>query len=369
MTRLLAATALAALLTGPLAGAAGAETIRATSGFGPAHIQATDAYPEINARLKEYTNGAWDLQDTPSGLVSPAEMNTALRDGVSEMGTLLLPYFPADYPESSITAELTSLGSSNKVVAAAAAEYVATCAECQAEFARGGQVFTGADATPLYNLLTTKPVRTAADLNGMRIRTGAPYYAALVESLGGSAAQMPSAELFEALSQGVVDGTFSGNHEIIANRLGDVIKYVTEIKAGIFNGAVTASTSYQLWNRMTPEERQALIRAIQHGIAKGLFAFERDAEKARETAGIEFIEPDASLTEARDKFAADYLTRAAGILEGRGIKDAQAKIDRYKGLIDKWEGLTKDVTTPDALAELMYNEIYAKLDFSTYGQP
>lgn len=345
-----------------------ADTIRATSGFGPAHVLATDVYPETAARLKEFTGGRWDMQDTPSGLVAPNEMSAGLRDGVTEMGTLLMPYFPAEFPEASLPSELSIIGKSNLAISSAVTEYVATCPECLAEFARNGQVYLGTDATPPYNLLTMKPVRNLDDMKGLRIRTGARLYAGFVAAMGGEATQIPSSELFESLSQGVIDGTFSGNHEIIANRLGDVIKYVTETEEGVFNGAADATVSKLLWDRMSPEDRVALARASQYGTSKGLYAFLRDAKAAREVPGIEFIPMDATLVAAKEAYNAEQLAGVAKILTDRGVTDAQAKVDRYIALVEKWDGLVTEGMTYEDLAELRYKEIFAKFDMANYGQ-
>ncbi|WP_370050245.1 MULTISPECIES: C4-dicarboxylate TRAP transporter substrate-binding protein [Salipiger] len=362
MTALAVAGALMASTT-----LAQADTIRATSGFGPAHVLATVVYPEIGTRLEEFTDGGWDLQDTPSGLVAPNEMSSGLRDGVTEMGTLLMPYFPAEFPDAALPSELSILGSNNLVISSAVTEYIATCDDCQAEFAQNGQVYLGTDATPPYNLLTTSPVRSTEDLQGMRIRTGAPLYAGFVQAMGGEPTQLPSSELFEGLSQGVIDGTFSANHEIIANRLGDVISYVTEIEEGVFNGAAAGGVSGLLWMRMSEEDRQALARATQYGIAKGLVGFLEDAEKAREIEGIEFIAPDDTLLAAKEAYNEERLAAAADILTERGVEDAQAKIDRYKALIEKWEGLVSTDMSYEELAELRYEEIFSKIDLNTYG--
>lgn len=350
-----------------VASAAGADTIRATSGFGPSHPAAVYEYPEINARLQAFTDGAWDLQDTPSGLVTPTEMSSGLRDGVTEFGSLLIPYFLADYPETGLPSELSILGSSNLVVSSAVTEYVATCADCQAEFLRNGQVYLGSNATPPYNLLSTSPVRSVDDMSGLRIRTGSPLYARFVDVLGGEASQIASSELFESLSQGVIDGTFSADHEIIANRLGDVVQYVTVVNEGVFNGAATATAGNMLWLRMSADERAALARASQYGIARGLYGFNNDAAEAREIPGLEFIEMDDSLRAAKEAFNQSHLENAASILTDRGVTDAQAKIDRYVALIEKWEGLITSGMSYEDLAELRYEEIFSKLEFDAYG--
>lgn len=366
LTMILAGAAAAALLSG----FAKADTIRATSGFGPSHVLATDVYPELFEKLSEFTDGRWSGQDTPSGLVAPNEMNSGLRDGVTEMGALLLPYFVADYPESGLPSELSILGTDLRAVSSAVTEYIVTCEDCLAEFARNGQVYLGSDATPPYDFLSNVAIRTAGDVKGVRIRTGSPLYTSFVEALGGVPVQMQASELFEGLSQGVLDATFSSTPELINARLADVVKFVTEINEGRFNGAAITNVSAILWQRMAPEDRQALARAAQYAIAVGLTGWQQSAEEARKIAkeqGIEYLEPDASLLEARKTFNEKHLAEAASILESRGVTDAAAKIERYKALVEKWDELVKNVKTADELAELRYKEIFSKLDYDSFG--
>ncbi|WP_347312700.1 C4-dicarboxylate TRAP transporter substrate-binding protein [Defluviimonas sp. SAOS-178_SWC] len=362
-----AATLLACSISA-LAASASADTIRATSAFGPNHAIAKDVYPTIFKKLEELTDGRWTGQDTPSGLVAPNEMSTGLRDGVTEFGPLLMPYFIAEYPDSALVAELSMLGSSGQVISAAVTEYVATCEPCQAEFARNGQVYLGSDTTPLYQLLSTKPVKSLDDMKGLKVRSGSPFYAAYIEAMGGVAVQMPSSELFESLSQGVIDATFSSPHEVIANRLGDVVGYVTELNEGVFNGAAVATASKILWDRMDDADRHALAAASQFGLVAGIAGFEAQIREVKDKKLVEFIAPDQAMIDARDQFNADRLAGAAAILEERGVSDAQAKIDRYKALIDKWEGLIKPEMTADEIAALRDQEIWSKMDYAGYGQ-
>lgn len=347
-----------------------ADTIRATSGLGPSHVMATDVYPKLFEKLGEFTDGRWDGRDTPSGLVSLKEMNSALRDGVSEMGVVIMPYFAADYPESSLVNDLGVLGKNNLVISAAATEYVLTCPECLAEFSNSGQVFLGGDSTPTYNFLSTKRIETAEDAAGVRFRTASPVYAAFVESLGGIPVQLSASELFEGLSQGVLEATVSSSADLINARLFEVVKTVTEVEQGVFAGAAITNASKLLWMRMDETDRAALARAAQYGIAEGLFAWVATVEEARKVAteaGVEFVTPDASLKAAQESFTADFLANLPGTLEGRGVSDAQAKIDRFVALVAKWEGLVDGVDTPEAYAELRYNELWANIDYSQFG--
>ena len=354
----------AALSAAPVATA---ETIHAVSSFGPNHPIAVAIYPEISLRLKEFTNGAWDLQDAPAD-VSPNRMGIALRDGTVDFGALVLPYFAADYAEATLPSELSLVSDNSPAISAAVTEYIVTCPECLAEFAKNGQVYLGSDATPPYNLLTVKPIRGVADLSGVRIRTGAPLFADFIKKHGGVPVQLPSSDFADALRRGAVAGTFDSNAELSMNESRKPIGYVTPIELGVYNGAVPAAASHKLWERMTPEARVALVRASQYGIAKGVARFRDEAEAARKLEGITFVEMDDSLKQAKRKFVDGQLSNAARILENRGVTDAQAKIYRYIMLLGKWETLLSQDMTAEDVAKLRYDQIFGKLDMSTYAK-
>lgn len=361
----------AAVLSTAVALPVAAEEIRATSSFGPSHVLATAGYPALFKKLEEFTEGRWTGYDTPSGLLAPNEMNTGLRDGISDMGPIILPYFAADYPESGIVGELSILGTDNRAIASAVTEYIATCAECQAEFARNGHVFLGSDATTNYQFLSSKPIRGLDDMKGLRIRTAGSVFTRFVESMGAEPVQMPSSELFEGLSSGVINATYSSVADLKNAQLYDVVKYVTLIDQGVFNAAAMSNASSMLWARMTPADRQALAHAAQYAQTIGIQSWIDTANEARKTGeekGVEFITPDAAMMAQAAAFRDEHLAGAAATLESRGVKDAAAKIDRYKALLTKWEGLVQSVTTSEDLAELRYAEIWSKLDYTTYGQ-
>lgn len=347
-----------------------ADTIRATSGLGPTHVLATEVYPELFRKLGEFTEGRWDGRDTPSGLVALNEMNAGLRDGVTQLGAVILPYFAADFPESSMPLELAVLGTDNRAISAATTEYIVTCAECVSEFTESGQVFLGMDATTPYNFLSTKPIRTAANVKGLRIRSGGPLFARIIESLGGVPVQMPASELFEGLSQGVIDATFSSTPDLINSRLMDAVGYVTEIETGVFNGAAVVNASGLLWMGMTEEDRASLARAAQYAVVTGLDGWRSTEAQAKEQGAdqvVEFITPDATLKSAVDDFLTAHLETVAQTLTERGVSDATAKVARYQELLAKWEGLVSTVETPEALAELRYEKIWSQIDYADVG--
>ena len=73
-----------------------------------------------------------------------------------------------------------------------------------------------------------RPIRTPADMKGMKIRIQpSPVYKALVEALDASASAIPWADLPTALQQKVVDGQENGVTNILAASLYQYQRYIT----------------------------------------------------------------------------------------------------------------------------------------------
>lgn len=361
---------IAAALAFGIVGTANAETIRATSSFGPKHVLAVSGYPMLFKKLKEFTDGRWTGSDTPSGLLAPNEMNAGLRDGVSEMGPIIIPYFAADYLESGIVGELSMLGTDNRAISSAVTEYIATCGECVKEFSRNGQVYLGSDATTNYQFLSTVKIDSLDDLKGVRIRTAGSAFSSFVQKLGAQSVQLPSTEIFEALSSGVLNATYSSVADLKNAQLYDVVKFVTLVDKGVFNAAALSNVSQVVWDKMTIEDRGALAHAAQYSQAIATYSWRdtsAEAEKIAKERGIIFIKPNADFTTFGDKIRDEHMSTIAEKLSKKGIKNSQSKIDRYSALLKKWEGLVVNVKSADELAELRNTEIWNKIDLKTYG--
>ncbi|ADZ90909.1 C4-dicarboxylate TRAP transporter substrate-binding protein [Marinomonas mediterranea] len=350
--------------------AVSAKTIRAVSGFGPSHVLATTAYPIMAEKLKDFTDGRWKIRDTPSGLLSVSEMNQGLKRGVAEMGTIIMPYFAADFTNSALVAELSVVGTDNRAIASAVSEYISTCSECIAEFSTNGQVYTGSDATVTYELLTREPVRTSSDLAGMRIRTAGSVFTRFISEMGAEATQIPSTELFEMLSSGVLDGTYSSTPDLKNQRLYESVRYVTNIHQGVFNASAMPSLSNRIWSKMNEKDRHALMHAAQYAQAASIAGWRdilKEATAEGEKQGITFIEPDASLLAKAAEFRQKHIATVADTLEKRGVVNAQEKVDRYLALVEKWNHLVEGVDSIEELAELRYKEIWSHRKLMDYA--
>ena len=113
---------------------------------------------------------------------------------------------------------------------------------------------------------SARPIRTPADMKGMKIRIQpSPVFKTLVESLGASPSAIPWAELPAALQQKVVDGQENGVTNILAASLYQHQKYIT------LDGHVWSVHGYlineRFYQSLTPTERAAVDEGTKKAIA------------------------------------------------------------------------------------------------------
>lgn len=360
---------LGTLLAASMATSAYAQTeLRVSSTFGPNHVNAA-AYAVFLDKLKTLTNGEYTGRDFPSGLVSPAEIVSGLQSGLVDIGTVIMPYFPAEFVEANLPAEAALMGNDALAVAAASAEYIVNCKRCLAEFAQVGQVYLSGSSTSAYQLLSVVPIREVEDLKGVRIRTGGSAFTRWAEAMGAVPVQLPATEIFEAMSQGVVQVHYNAPQDLKSYNLFDVVKDVSLINLGTFNGVSPFSMRLDLWQSLSSDQRSQFIRAAQYGSAAILFRYEEESKKALEKAradGIEIIEPSNSLTDANNEFLKSDLAALPEILTEKGVESAGGKIQNFQQLIDKWRELVKGVDSQEAYVDLLMQEIWDKVDLTNY---
>lgn len=362
--------ALAATLLG---GAVEARDLRLAPAAPPPHPANGVMYTNFAKYLPEESDGRLTGTILGPEVVNLGQMKDALQSQIAEVGNLLPLYFPADFPNMALTGELSLLGTNSQATAAAVTEYTVNCEPCQKEMRDNGLVFLGSGASDLYEFMTTTPVRTAEDLDGLRLRSGGAPWGRLAENFGAVPAQMSVFDQFEAISQGVIDGTMASVADLISFRMVEVIEYVTYAPIGMYQSTSNFATSATTWDSLSPEDRAAMVRAANRANTDFTHRWSAEmpaeAEEAAREAGIEFIEADPSLIAAIEEFVGTEPETAARLAaENFGIDDGAARIEEFLTLVDKWTAIAEEVDNdPVAMAERMQTEIWDKLDYETYG--
>ena len=366
---------LIALTAGILLGAtsiAAALELRIAAGAPPTHPAADPMYKTFIDTLA--ANPSADLTARNLGLevADLRSMIPNLKSGVLDVGNVLTSYFAADFPDNSLVGDLAPLGKIGQAMTAAVTEYTATCAECIAEFAKLGTVYLGTGSTSTNWLHTTKPVKSLADLKGLRVRAGAAPFVRWADAMGAEPQNISFNEEFEALQTGLLDGTIAPPTNLAASRLFDVVKYTTMVPIGTTHAAASFTFRQETWKSMTPEQRELALKAATLALASFEPAMRKSGDAAIATAkekGIEVAEPTDEIAKANVEYEQKAMQEVAEIATSKyGVKDAEAKVKRFAELVQKWNKLIEPVQDdPQAVADLMQKEIWSKIDFANYG--
>lgn len=146
-----------------------------------------------------------------------------------------------------------------------------------------------------------RPVRTPADLAGLKVRTQeSPVAVRMVRALGGSATPIAWGELYTALQQGIVDGAENNPPSFYLSRHYEVCTYYALDEHTSVPDVLLIST--RVWNALTPQQQTWLQEAASESAdyQKSLWAeAEEEALAAVQEAGVEVIRPDKTpFTEA-----------------------------------------------------------------------
>jgi TRAP-type transport system periplasmic protein len=124
------------------------------------------------------------------------------------------------------------------------------------------------------HFFTNKPIKSPADLAGLRIRTPpAPIWQESVRALGATPIALPFGEQYPALQQKAIDGVELVYNNIPAGRFYEVLKYVSPTRHILLMNFEVIS---EKWFKTLPEEFQKILL--------------EEADKAGEAASNENLE-------------------------------------------------------------------------------
>ena len=256
------------------------------------------------------------------GLLSSAESMIELRHGVADIG-LITPI----YATGGAHLIRTQAGFYSGVTTIENQIALYHCmAEAHEQFAvelEGLKVLAVQGGNLPGIVMRDRPVRTLADLEGMRLRAPTELLEVL-RSLGADPVSMPMADVYSALAKGIIDGVLAPADTFRSLHFAEVSRYFTELE--IPRGAYPArAMSAKRWQTLSPDVQAVLDRstavweaalatqirtALEAGVA---YALENGVEilsidEADQRRFEEFYESDVEHEASRlDRFGIDGL--------------------------------------------------------------
>jgi len=173
-----------------------------------------------------------------------------------------------------------------------------------------GLAFYDSGSRSLYSV--KKPIKTIADVKGMKIRVQqSDLWVALLQAMGANATPMPYGEVYTALKTGVVDGAENNWPSYDTSRHFEVAKYYAITDHSMAPEMLLMSK--KVWDTLTPAEQVIIRDAAKQSVPymrKLWDAKEAESRKKVEAGGAQIVEVDKkSFSDAMqpvyDKFITD----------------------------------------------------------------
>ena len=147
-----------------------------------------------------------------------------------------------------------------------------------AEFAKRGLKVLYAVPWPPQGLYTTRPVKSASDFKGMKMRTYNQSTVRIAEMLGAKPVDVPMVEVGKAIGEGRMDAMITSAVTGVENKVWGPIKYYYEINAWYPKNIVFVNKAS--FDALSPDARAAVTQAAAAAEKRGWAASEAAATSA-----------------------------------------------------------------------------------------
>ncbi|MEQ9124209.1 MAG: hypothetical protein RIM80_16790, partial [Alphaproteobacteria bacterium] len=233
------------------------------------------------------------------------------------------------------------------------------------------QIMMTGFSTPQYVLVGKGAMNTLESIKGKKLRAGGPLWARFADSVGAIAVNIPSSEIYEGLSRGIIDAAMYARGGLKTHGLADVADTVSEVPLGSFRAQNYFAYNIDSWTKLTPDQRVVVFKGISAALIANLSSYaagEREGVELGKEKGIKFLQPDDGMNKALEAFIEADGAKTIETWKEKGIANAAEIVAKYKELYRKYEPMVQPIMNDDAaLTELLFANVYGKLDPKTFG--
>lgn len=311
----------------------------------PVHVTGLEPYFE---KVKKDTAGSLTFELFPGGTLASAKTTlNAVRTGTVDMGLLADVYNPNDLPVSALMSDLAVLGKDARVMTGAVNQtlYV-DCEACKEDYTEENILpLASYSLTPYYFMCVNGEIANAGDIAGKKVRaTGA--MGQLVAGLGGTAVNITSSEIYEALQRGQADCALGPTPWLKTYSLWDLVKTVTDSGVGTYHGTNYINLNTDSWKELSDEEKSAMTRHLASAVRDMAEVYEADdisIKKEAQEKGIKWVAVGDDFAPAIEKFRAGDVERVIETARSRGVENPEPIVELFEKNVQKWTEIVNDI--------------------------
>lgn len=286
------------------------------------------------ADIAKVTEGRVKVELLPKVVGSAISQYDVVRDGLVDMAYIIPSYTPGRFALVEM-AELPGAGDNPAVNAETFVQLYRKHFEKFNEF--GGVKPIAINLTsPVQFFNSKRSIKNVEDFKGLKLRSPGQISTQGLTLLGGVPILKSSAEAYEMLQTGVIDGQMTVPAVLTSGNTLPLTKFATIVPGGLGNGVAIIGVNAAKWAEISEKDRAA-IEAISFGpLARSVgitWQLENDrAMDAMKTAGygIQIVDRESALFKKFEKTVKPLEEQWLARAKKTGIANAEAVLNEYR---------------------------------------
>ncbi len=291
--------------------------------YGPTsiHTQGAMKFAEF---AKKFSNGSIIITVHPGGSLGfkGQELLKAVKDGQVPMSDILMGVVSGSEHVFGVSS-LPKLVNSYKEARQLYDEFKPLYQKAAKKW---NQKFLYAAPWPPSGLVTKKPVKSAADIKGLKTRTYDKNGAEFLRALGGSPVALPWGEVYSSLRTGMIDSVLTSAESTKNGKFWEVLKYFTNIYYAFPLNMLTINLDY--WNALSKDQQKAMLKA-----AKATEEYQWKISQKKMEDALKIIKEHGMIVNDSTPALNKSMKKAASKIIAKFMKRAKGK---EKALLEKY---------------------------------
>lgn len=336
---------------------------------GPKNVVLTEGVGPYLEAVEKETGGAmkWKLI-AGAQLFGGRATLAGIQNRVADAGGPVIPAFTRKaLRAANVVYDLVNASESPVAMAGAVAEtYHLDCEECRADFEKNNTVFLANYASPRFNFLCRAPIKTAADVEGRKIRVVGAL-GRFIKSLGGVPVGGPPSKAVQAMQRGNLDCIAGPSSWLQSFGMWDISKHVLDAPLAIQPTPSAMVVNRDLWKGLPREHRMAMLkhapRLIANTTINGYIAEDAQVRGQAAQRGVTIVKAGAGLLDALKAHKAKEPGIIAEVARKEGVKDPDAIVKAHLENVAKWDEIHARIGDDvDKFSQALWDEVFSKLD-------
>jgi TRAP-type C4-dicarboxylate transport system substrate-binding protein len=189
-----------------------------------------------------------------------------------------------------------------------------------------------------YSFIGTKPVKSLADMKGLKTRTFG-YFSLPWKALGGVPVTMAMPEVYSAFQSGLLDGALQDPSTFLNAKYYEVAKHFTNMHFGCLPGPF--AMNLKKWNSLPANVQKAMMEVSQEMPAHTMRiqqTFQMGALEELKKRGVQVYELSLADQQKMRSIAKEVWKEIATSMDAKGMPGTKA-MDTWIKLVNKHETL------------------------------